>query len=128
MIFRVFDEETKRPVSSRVLLSPDGDLLTFERKWFRSGLRTLPDNRYILHRFTYLHDKHGKDLFEGDICIGKDGAFTGIVTYIQAHAAFYLIDDLDHTYYPLSVDCEHLIEIVGNVVQNPEMVATAHVE
>lgn len=128
MTYRVFDKKTKQPILDHVFLSPNGRLMRLVKMWFFSKLIPLSADRFVVHRFTCLQDKHGRDVFEGDICVIKDGVSTGIVTYLDGHASFYLIDDLDNKYYPLSASVEDLFEVVGNVIQNPEMVATAHVE
>lgn len=70
-----------------------------------------------LMQFTGLHDKNGKEIYEGDILDGQM-----IVTWRNDLASFALTKQgwaYDH-YFGEAVDPGHT-EVIGNIHQNPEL-------
>ena len=128
MRYRVFDIKNKVQINNVAVTDPRGDIFIAKQGLFnRFKLQLLSDRKYVVHRCVEIQDKHGKDVYEGDICVAKDGAFTGVVTYVPEHASFYLLCDRDSTFYPLGFEYQKLLEIIGNVIENPEMVTTAEI-
>jgi uncharacterized phage protein (TIGR01671 family) len=75
--------------------------------------------RYALMQFTGLKDKNGKEIYEGDIVLGRDsdghiGKDYPLTTVVFRGGAF--VDDYWHAY--LSPTSE---EVIGNIYENPEL-------
>ena len=128
-MFRVFDNKEKKWVKEGIYLSPNNDLSTSKKALFGTEKLSLAsDNRYIWHRDIGLTDKNNKLVFEGDICKAKDGVFTGVVAYVREHAAYYLLDDEHMTYYPLGVQYMDMVEVIGNIFENQDLLPIVKVE
>ena len=128
-MYRVYNNKEKCWVRDGVYLSPNNDLSTSKKTLFGAEkLSLVSDNRYTWHRDIGLYDKNNKLVFEGDICKCKDGVFTGVVSYVREHAAYYLLDDEHMTYYPLGVEHMDMVEVIGNVLENQDLLHTAKVE
>jgi uncharacterized phage protein (TIGR01671 family) len=82
----------------------------------------------IAMQFTGLHDKNGKEVWEGDIFVWKEVGVEigmGVVVYDDESASFrvkckdYYIDTLADTpgnWFP------HILgEVIGNIYENPEL-------
>jgi hypothetical protein len=65
-------------------------------------------------QFTGLHDKNGKEIYEGDIV--KSGNFTDSVIYWRC--GFGTGEGQDFT--PLD---QNVIEVIGNIYENPELLS-----
>lgn len=83
---------------------------------------------WILMQFTGLKDKHGEEIYEGDIITGKAGLadkpFFAAVTWDQEEIVGYrckfVRDGLSYNYYLCGW---YEYEILGNIYQNPELLA-----
>lgn len=85
------------------------------------------DGKYgdvILRQFTGLHDKNGKEIYEGDVLkghywnYGKERRFIGKVVY--GMHGFKLVGVKQ--YLGMSQDFCSLYEIIGNIYENPQLV------
>ncbi len=73
-----------------------------------------------LMQFTGLHDKNGKEVYEGDIVKYRTHPMKtskGIVVWSKNEPALKILDD--HIYY--SLGSINMIEIIGNIYENPEL-------
>ena len=76
-------------------------------------------------QFTGLHDKNGKKIFEGDIvriCCGHEEETTinEILFKFGEWRAYDIGGDQDALYNQI-LNCEHEVEIIGNIHDNPEL-------
>ena len=128
-MFRVFNNKEKKWVREGVYLSPNNDLSTSKKALFGAEKLSLAsDIQYTWHRDIGLYDKNNKLVFEGDICRCNDGVFTGVVAYVREHAAYYLLDNEHMTYYPLGVNYMDMVEVIGNVCENQDLIPVSKVE
>lgn len=101
-----------------------GDMGAFEKQY----TYYIP-NAVEVMQFTGLHDKNGKEIWEGDICLvpnyncdpsnGDNPNEIGDVAFFNAKFNLRLPKQM---YEPLSyyTDDEHL-EVIGNIYENPEL-------
>jgi len=75
-------------------------------------------------QFTGLHDKNGKEIYEGDIIefLTNEGILRGIVAYCVELSAWFIEynknkGDILHCY----IDGDGQCEVIGNVHDNPEL-------
>jgi len=84
-------------------------------------------NHSTVMQFTGLHDKNGKEIFEGDIISSVDTKFE--IQWNQEKAMYYcLIIGSDVLYCPASdsyIQCN--FEIIGNIFENKELLGQDHV-
>lgn len=72
------------------------------------------DDNYVVMQFTGLHDKNGKEIYEGDII--KWGVHVGAVKWINSCIVFGDGFGL----FP----CNLTSEIIGNIYENPELLGS----
>lgn len=110
--FRVWDDNLK------VLYTPEMDQ-EIKNLWripnTQGGIIDYPNG--TLMQYTGLKDKCGKEIYEGDICKNPDG----IVSVVFEEGCFFVVGDNDCPLFVYSSDREILIEIIGNIYKNPEL-------
>lgn len=128
--FRIYfeDEEpfTANPISIEDLLHEDW--IEFENE---DNTVSLPlkdfrffhekNKNYKIMQYTGLHDKNGKEIYEGDIVKAKHRGYIGIgqVQYDNEYCDYKIYINENKDYVPLwkSVD----LEVIGNIYENPEL-------
>jgi uncharacterized phage protein (TIGR01671 family) len=76
--------------------------------------------QFIFMQFTGLHDKNGKEIYEGDIIRDAFGNKTGIVSY-NRYSASYEIYDYEGIHLFTDNNSIQFFEVIGNRFENPEL-------
>lgn len=133
--FRIWDKKEKCFYQStyefykgklfHLLMNPQtGHLLIRDMKTLDGcHLRGVEDDRYILMQFTGLHDKNGKEIYEGDIvkwddrAAGDDGmVWEGVVRFKEGAFIAEKQDELIGWMWNRSS-----LEVIGNIYENPKL-------
>ncbi len=102
---------------------------TDKRMKYFDGIWNMPDPSYDfddIQQFTGLLDKNGKEIYEGDIVLGRfilddveDYIYLSLTDMERKNQSkTFLIEDISYLYTnPIPED----IEVIGNVHENPEL-------
>ena len=128
-MYRVFDKRKNRWVRDDIFLTQSGMLCKIKRGIFgRSKIVLLYDDEYIYHNAIELTDREGRAIFEGDIVKayinGDDEKVLPIIAeiaYIYQLASYVLLDYATGYYYSLGEEQCNFVEVIGNVLDNPEL-------
>lgn len=123
--FRAWDTVNKRFSFFKLIPLAYGQAkLIEESHQFVSATFSTEDS--ILTQFTGLHDKNGKEIWEGDIIKSERTGNKYLVAWEKEKACFMLwFKDFDETPYNfLHNECNGLVqsEVLGNIYSNPELV------
>ncbi len=80
----------------------------------------------LLMQYTGLHDKNGKEIYEGDIvyCQTKFGKAKAIIKFIDGKFVAYWDSILTHPQNGHCIACYEInkrFEVIGNIYDNPEL-------
>lgn len=81
---------------------------------------------FVLMQYTGLHDKNGKEIYEGDIvyCQTKYGKAKAIIKFIDGKFVAYWNSALTHPENGHHIACYEInkrFEVIGNIYDNPEL-------
>lgn len=115
--FRAWDKSSSKFLESRVgpRVFSTGDHFYDVAPWSA----VLGSGSVFIMQFTGLHDKNGKEIYEGDIC----QYFTGeplIVEWVQEDCSFKPKKTNGYKGH-LRFDCD--IEVVGNIYENGDLLS-----
>jgi uncharacterized phage protein (TIGR01671 family) len=111
--FRAWDKVNKR------IIYFDGDTLL-------SNVTNPPEkNDYIPMQYTWVKDKNGKEIYEGDILEFKGWGFCGAIDGYLGQIIHVTLPGFYLKKYELEGQCafgfENNVEIIGNGYENPEL-------
>ena len=112
--FRAWDVVYKKMIFSDVMIEINGKLKFTSNVWTNNH----NDYSFKLMQFTGLHDKNGKEIYEGDIFI--QDRYVMVMQYKQDEARFQL-DNNDH----VTSSYFQELEVIGNIYENPELLEGA---
>ena len=72
-------------------------------------------------QFTCLHDKNGKEIYEGDIIKAGDEKEKIEVRFVRGVFAFLWNGDLDDE-FPCNAPTHEWAEVIGNIHDNPKLI------
>lgn len=122
--FRVWDLINKRWLNLwTIKLNIDGSVLAVTDM---VDLEMYGMHQVELMQYTGLHDKNGKEIYEGDIVkegSGPGGPSIGTIDNINGDTVVKFLpgtipDDWNHEYYPVFGKMDHS-EVIGNIYENP---------
>lgn len=121
-MFKVFDKKEKCWIEEDIYLSPNNDLFISAKTLFGTEkLHLVSDKRYICQQDVGLSDVYDCLIYEGDICKIEHLDVVGVVAYASEHASYYLFDDKNLKYYPLNEEYCKQMEIIGNVLEDNDL-------
>ena len=124
-LFRVYDINKKEWVNDKAYLSANGDLYIASKGVFGTKLKLASDEDYLAHHSSGYIDSNGVVVMEGDIVdtIEQYDLFDrGIVIFHEMTDCFVIICPSKNTFIPMTLETAAVIKVVGNVVDNPDLV------
>lgn len=90
----------------------------------------------VIQQFTGLHDKNGKEIYEGDIIEyafdfdneklkKKSKKYIGVVKYHQPHCSFQLCKPSNENGFVFNAGHFCVFEIIGNIYEHPNLITDA---
>ncbi len=87
---------------------------------YNNGWREVRAERFVVQQFTGLHDKNGKEIYEGDI-LGADSVTGTYEVYWSEHQAAWAAKG-GTAHLPAWLNSFTLgLEVIGNIYENPEL-------
>ena len=115
--FRIYDKKKKRFTNYKIY----DDMLYGMDKNTGVWIRIKDNSRFELMQYTELHDKNGKEIYEGDIVKITGSKEIDIGKVIYEYNEFTVdVMNMDRFYgrvHPL----EKFTEVIGNIYDNPEL-------
>ena len=120
MGYRVYDKKKKRWVNDKVFLTPDGELMKFDKSVFGWTKPTfVSENRYVYQKeIEGFYDKNGTQVYIGDYVkakVAEDRTVTGLVTFANELSAYIIICFESEEFFTLGTEVCEYIEVIGNV-------------
>lgn len=120
--FRAWDKKRKIMIGSAY---PDANWDYNKDEWYAdiaymelTGIENISSNgNYVVMQYTGLHDKNGKEIYEGDIVAFP--TFRYVVSWNDKYAGWepwvVFVEGQDNI-----VECDPL-EVIGNIYENPKL-------
>jgi hypothetical protein len=85
----------------------------------KNGIELMDEEAHLME-YTGLHDKNGREIYEGDVVKNEYGKVME-VQYDPRSAAFGVGD-----YYFGTIGSGKTLEVIGNIFENPELLEAQH--
>ncbi len=134
--FRAWDKENKKMYAVEEITWGSDGLMNGLLQGFNGrvflGKRVYVDNKwyddYALMQFTGLHDKNGREIWEGDIVrIKADPPFTfNYMRKIQFDSGMFgVMEQNINKIIPIHLSALKICEVIGNIYENPDLLKKA---
>ena len=118
--FRAWDPDEKIMANVRALVWNNGYLVVEAFSPKENELTYVPPFSPVVMQFTGLHDRNGKEIYEGDIIWwGKDDHAP--VSYVFYNDGAFKVSDPESDTWELLIDVLNGAEVIGNIYENPEL-------
>ena len=119
----LYDVQNAYDMLSGCVKDENGEDAGYEEECFAGFL---DNDKYVVEQYTGLHDKNGREIYEGDVLdIGlrnQDGKPVIAPVSYETYAAGYVLDNGGNGIWQrLTEDCE----VIGNIFENPELLEVA---
>ena len=133
--FRAWDTTNKEMFKDTFAITESGQVVVVEQEFVTS----IPDYVFVDHlvimQSTGLHDKNGKEVFEGDIITNgeavvdvKNHPTLGFYTVVNGKERFFGSNTSIKDFNNDVEDFSDVTEILGNIYENPELLEGQEVE
>ena len=122
-MYRVFDKKKKKFVQDNIFLTPEGELVESKKSIFGDKLTFVDQDRYVFQKAIDLEDKNSVLIHIGDYVkaqVAEDRQIIGLVTFAEELSAYVILCFDTDEYFTLGTDVCNLIEVVGNVFDEPK--------
>ena len=118
--FRMWHKKSKKMFDVESINFKDRSLNMWNSEMYTLSTFSLDD--VVLMQYTELHDKNGKEIYEGDIIKVDYNVQIYIfeVKYNKKEACFRMYYE-DLSFMDFDIDDEGLYEVIGNIYDNPEL-------
>ena len=115
-----------RPIKFRAWDKENGVMMTEVSLYFSNGVWS--DEKIEIMQFTGLLDKNEKEIYEGDIVEDKSSNYgLQIVVWNNRFASYGqtwpkgFTGSLNEDHYPFAANNWSLVEVIGNIYENPTL-------
>jgi uncharacterized phage protein (TIGR01671 family) len=127
--YRAWDTKNNEMFKDTFAITEGGEVVVVEQEFVTWAPDYVFVDHLVIMQSTGLHDKNGKEIFDGDIV--TDGDVTSDIKYHQT-LGFYMIGKYGFSVpFGQGVDVEYFeefadhvsktFEVVGNIYENPEL-------
>lgn len=119
--YRAWDIHGQKMFANNELIIWSGNVYLDESKGLpcrNLKCRSIPDE--YLMQSTGLHDKNGKEIFEGDVLGTKDGLLNGVIEY-RSDLGMWTNSLIRYNNFERLCNVATSKEIIGNIYENPEL-------
>jgi uncharacterized phage protein (TIGR01671 family) len=114
--FRAWDKWIKKFVwDYDVYIALCGDLVEHGYE----GIESCSEGQYTLNQYTGLHDKNGKEIYEGDIV--KSMQDFGYDDFADMRELIEVVEYHEGAFYPICDMPERYYKVIGNIYENPDL-------